>query len=117
MGNTGRGVVVPFPGARASLWTAQSDRGFGSAREAQRLATRIIEELDRAEEGLKAVEAALDAPHPAPARLGRFVRGELSREENRALIRHLLTGCPECAAVLRPLVGPAGLPLPRAWLR
>jgi hypothetical protein len=72
---------------------------IGNAR-TQRLAARIVEELDRAEEALNAVEAALQAPHPAPARLGSFVRGELSREENRALVRHLLTGCPQCRQVI-----------------
>jgi hypothetical protein len=51
--------------------------------------------------------------HPGPIRLGSFVRGELSREDNRAVVRHLLTGCPACSAVLRPLLGQADLPLPR----
>lgn len=52
--------------------------------------------------------------HPGLARLGSFVRGELNREDNRAVVRHLLTGCPACAAVLRPLMGQADLPLSRA---
>ena len=51
--------------------------------------------------------------HPGLARLSSFVRGELSREDNRAVVRHLLTGCPACAAVLRPLMGQADLPLSR----
>jgi hypothetical protein len=80
----------------------------------QRLGTRIVEVLDRAERDLDAVEAALHGPHPASARLGSFLRGELSREDNRALVRHLLAGCPDCAAVLRPLLGHAAIPLPRA---
>jgi hypothetical protein len=52
--------------------------------------------------------------HPGPARLGSFIRGELNREDNRAVVRHLLTGCPACAAVLRPLLGQAELPLLQA---
>jgi len=52
-------------------------------------------------------------PHPAPARLGSFIHGDLSREENRAVVRHLLTGCPDCSSVLRPLLDPADRPLPR----
>lgn len=59
------------------------------------------------------VEIALPVPHPAPARLGSFVRGELDRAENRAVVRHLLTGCPACSTVLRPLLGEADLPLRR----
>ena len=104
MSNTGKAVVVPFRRARASLWAAQKDWMPGSGR-TQRLASRIVEVLDRAEQGLEAVEAALHEPHPAPARLRSFLRGELSREDTRALVRHLLTGCADCAAVLRPLLG------------
>ncbi|HEX5720860.1 MAG TPA: zf-HC2 domain-containing protein [Thermoanaerobaculia bacterium] len=74
----------------------------------QRLAARIVEAVDSAEQGMRTIEAALHDSHPAPARLGSFIRGELSREENRALVRHLLTGCPDCAALLRPLLGQAG---------
>jgi hypothetical protein len=66
---------------------------------------------------LEAVEIALAVPHPAPARLGSFVRGELSREDNRAVVRHLLTGCPACSDVLRPLLGQADLPLLRTGSR
>jgi len=29
--------------------------------------------------------------------------GELPRKEARAIVRHLLTGCPECVAVTRKL--------------
>lgn len=46
-------------------------------------------------------------PHPAPARLSSFVRGDLNREDNRAVVRHLLTGCRDCSAVLRPLLSQA----------
>jgi hypothetical protein len=52
-------------------------------------------------------------PHPSPARLGSFVRGDLSREDNRAMVRHLLRGCRDCSSVLRPLLDPAYHPLPR----
>jgi hypothetical protein len=31
----------------------------------------------------------------------RFLRGEASRAERRAVVRHLLTGCPGCVAVTR----------------
>jgi hypothetical protein len=59
----------------------------------------------------------LEAPHPAPARLSSFVRGDLSREDNRAVVRHLLTGCRECSAVLHPLLGQADRPLERTGKR
>ena len=44
--------------------------------------------------------------HPDPADLERFVRGELGETERRAVVRHLLTGCPKCVAVTR-----------RSWVR
>jgi hypothetical protein len=34
--------------------------------------------------------------HPPPEVLERFVRAGLSRAENRAVVRHLLTQCPQC---------------------
>ncbi|HEV7507223.1 MAG TPA: hypothetical protein VGS07_20200 [Thermoanaerobaculia bacterium] len=40
--------------------------------------------------------------HPPPADLQRFLRGETSRGEARAVVRHLLAGCPECATAMRP---------------
>jgi len=52
--------------------------------------------------------------HPEPDVLQRFMSGEASRAEVRAIVRHLLAGCPECVAVTR-LLGLAGLgiePLP-----
>ena len=52
-------------------------------------------------------------PHPSPAWIGSFVRDDLSREDNRAMVRHLLTGCRDCSAMLRPLLDPADRPLPR----
>ena len=44
--------------------------------------------------------------HPADEVLLRFLLGETSREENRAIVIHLLSGCPRCAAVLRQLPPP-----------
>jgi hypothetical protein len=41
--------------------------------------------------------------HPHPTLLLRFLGGETSKSENRAIVRHLLGGCPACAAVLRPI--------------
>lgn len=40
--------------------------------------------------------------HPTPDLLLRFLAGDTSRTERRAIVRHLLTGCPECLAVTRP---------------
>jgi len=38
--------------------------------------------------------------HPGRASLARFTRGELSREESREVVRHLLAGCPVCRAAV-----------------
>ena len=35
--------------------------------------------------------------------LERFLRSELSREENRSFVRHLLRQCPRCTRLLREL--------------
>jgi hypothetical protein len=43
--------------------------------------------------------------HPDAAKLECFLRGELEKVEVRRVVRHLLTRCPECAAVVRPLWG------------
>ena len=40
--------------------------------------------------------------HPQPGALLRFLRGEAALAEQRAVVRHLLAGCRECAAVTRP---------------
>jgi hypothetical protein len=48
-------------------------------------------------------ESLVAQKHPVPAELRRFLRGEASRAEARALVRHLLAGCAECVAVTRPL--------------
>src|ERR1700686_3978644 len=58
----------------------------------------------------------LRASHPEPAVLQRYMRGESPRDEARAVVRHLLTGCPECVAITRLLWGlashkPEPLPL------
>jgi hypothetical protein len=41
--------------------------------------------------------------HPKPDLLLRFLRGEASVAERRAIVRHLLAGCPACLAVTRPI--------------
>ncbi|HSS78787.1 MAG TPA: hypothetical protein VLV54_18855 [Thermoanaerobaculia bacterium] len=47
--------------------------------------------------------------HPKPDVLQRFMSGEVSRDEARGILCHLLAGCPECVAVTRPLWGLAEL--------
>jgi anti-sigma factor RsiW len=44
-----------------------------------------------------------DLDHPTPDLLLRFLLGETSKSESRAIVRHLVAGCPACAAVLRPI--------------
>ena len=39
--------------------------------------------------------------HPDTLQIERVVRGEASRAENRALVRHLLHGCPQCQKMAR----------------
>lgn len=39
--------------------------------------------------------------HPDAQILERFLRSELEGEERRIVVRHLLTGCPQCVAVTR----------------
>lgn len=41
--------------------------------------------------------------HPDAQVLERFMRNELQGQERRTIVRHLLTGCPECMAVTRRL--------------
>jgi len=112
LGDTGKGVVIPFHAARTGLWAAQRE-WVQTVGPLPRRAARMVELLDDIEQGLKAVEAALQDPHPAPARLCSFLRGDLSGEDTRAVVRHLLTGCPDCSEALRPLLGQAKLPLAR----
>jgi hypothetical protein len=44
-----------------------------------------------------------DFSHPSAEELRSFMRGELKRSEVRDLVRHMLTGCPECLEVTRRL--------------
>lgn len=45
--------------------------------------------------------------HPIPDdTLERFLNGQASREENRAVVAHLLQGCPSCSRALQALAGP-----------
>jgi hypothetical protein len=37
--------------------------------------------------------------HPEAERVERFMRGELTKPESRAVVRHLLTRCPRCLEV------------------
>jgi hypothetical protein len=57
------GVLIPFHLAKAGLWAAQRE-WLQTSVPLQRLARRIVEQLDRAERELEAVETALDEPHP-----------------------------------------------------
>jgi hypothetical protein len=41
--------------------------------------------------------------HFSKETLERFLRSELSREENRSFVRHLLRQCPLCTGLLRAL--------------
>lgn len=41
--------------------------------------------------------------HPDTQLLERFMRAELKSAERKAIVRHLLTGCPQCVAVTRRL--------------
>ena len=45
------------------------------------------------------------AAHPTESELEIFMRGELPRDESRAVVRHLLAGCEGCRAVTRRLWG------------
>ena len=44
--------------------------------------------------------ARLRTPHPFAEALGRFARGEATREEARQVVAHLLGRCPACARVV-----------------
>jgi hypothetical protein len=46
-------------------------------------------------------ESIVSPKHPEPADLESFLRGALPRDAVRALVRHLLTGCPACLRVTR----------------
>ena len=67
-------------------------------------------------ENKEGIRSNLQTNHPAPAVLQRYMRAESPREQARAVVRHLLSGCPECVAVTRSLWGLASHkpePLPR----
>jgi len=108
LGSSGRGVVIPFAG----LKSAQAGGG-----RSQRLAGRALDLLGEAERELAALQSASGGGHPGPDQLGRFVRCELSREESRSVVRHLLTGCPGCAVLVLPLLELPDLPLLRTGRR
>lgn len=106
MSRSGRGVVVPFPGKKGTkeeLWAAQLEWIEGS--EPQKLADQATRLLDQVERDLEALRIEIDDEHPDPSQFERLARGQVSRREARALIRHLASGCPRCSAVLRPLIG------------
>jgi hypothetical protein len=44
--------------------------------------------------------------HPSEETLKRFAAGTASREENRAVVAHLVKGCSACARKLRTLMEP-----------
>lgn len=50
--------------------------------------------------------------HPSEETLKRFAAGTGSREENRAVVAHLVKGCSACARKLRDLMEPD--PVPRS---
>jgi len=52
--------------------------------------------------------------HPDPGDLLAFARCEASQTARRAIVRHLLRGCPACAAAVRPVFDPGGA---HAWKR
>jgi hypothetical protein len=44
--------------------------------------------------------------HPSEDTLKRFASGTASREENRAVVAHLVKGCSACARTIRALIEP-----------
>jgi len=44
-----------------------------------------------------------DHEHPHPDLLLRFLSGTATTSEIRAIVRHLLYGCVQCAAAIRPV--------------
>jgi hypothetical protein len=53
--------------------------------------------------------------HPEEAQVERFLRGELTRPEVRAVVRHLLTRCPRCLEIAGRIWN-LGNPVPLAGL-
>ena len=47
--------------------------------------------------------------HPSEDTLKRFAAGTGARDANRAVVAHLLKGCPACARTLRLLMEPASV--------
>ena len=47
---------------------------------------------------------------PSEDILRRFVSGTASREESRAVVAHLVKGCPACARKIRDLMEPKAVP-------
>jgi hypothetical protein len=41
--------------------------------------------------------------HPDRTQLERFISGDLPRTEVASIVRHMLTGCPQCLQVTRQL--------------
>jgi len=52
-----------------------------------------------------------DRNHPGRALLLRFLQGRANRPETWAVVRHLLTGCPECGGFARRIWRFADRPL------
>jgi len=52
--------------------------------------------------------ARLRTPHPSTEALGRFARGEATREESRQVVAHLLGCCPACGREVSGAVGLTG---------
>ena len=50
-----------------------------------------------------AAQAVRPTSHPEAEQLERFLRGESGGAERRIVVRHLLTGCPRCRRVTRPI--------------
>ena len=51
--------------------------------------------------GLPVGEGMRHQEHPDPRQLERFLCGQASRDEVRAIVRHLLARCPECLQLTR----------------
>jgi hypothetical protein len=49
------------------------------------------------------VEVAGRRAHPDAGQIARFMLGVSPRAEARSVVRHLLTDCPQCLQVTRPL--------------
>jgi hypothetical protein len=48
--------------------------------------------------------------HPSADILQRFASGTASRDESRAIVAHLVKGCPACARKIRDLMEPKAVP-------